>query len=69
MKNTLTAGDLICDHAPDERHCLHEKTTRAEQVCCWCGNLFISEGDLKAEHGPYEPKWALSLRNPKKIKI
>ena len=56
-----------------EDHCLHDlrrgEGVRPErkrdghgQVCCWCGDLFLSRSDGGAGHGEYEPGIAASVK-------
>ena len=54
-----------------EDHCLHDlrkgegpKPERPRdgygQVCCWCGDLFLSRGE--GDHGEYEPGLSRSVK-------
>jgi len=36
-------------------HCFHSHEDGVDDVCCWCGDLFLAENCDEKEHGPYRP--------------
>jgi hypothetical protein len=55
-------GEGTCSKAPDHAHegsshCIHCRIRSRDFVCCWCGDLFISDDDeAPGPHGQYRPR-------------
>lgn len=52
----------------DSGHCLHEKRPDADQVCCFCGDVFEPRHIKGDTHGPYLPKTVAALNKRRRLK-
>jgi hypothetical protein len=64
-------SDVFCDAVPEEEacapgHCTHSREAQHEndEVCCWCGDLFLGDDpDGTHRHGPYKPPALVVMRD------
>lgn len=53
------SSDRCPDHPDGEPHCLHQADSLSDgyvdEVCCWCGDLFVGEEFRRGDHGEHMP--------------
>lgn len=60
-RRAVMRGEGTCAKAPEDAHespghCVHPRARHHDLVCCWCGDLFVADGDVSGPHGQYKPR-------------